>query len=194
MICANTPRASVAATAWTEDGSIHLLKLALYKDQLARNLHMLSILAEKEQRAMKKLTAPMKRLIANYNAGAVGTINEDGTPAVSPKATFVVIDDGCIAFGNIRACPDVEVNFIDVLTRRAVRVKGRAEIVEKASDAGRRLLPAFREHWAPYLPHMQCFVSISVTYAQLVLSPAYDLGHTADELRRVNLDKLAGAD
>ena len=150
---------------------------------------------------MTRLTAPMKRLIANYNAGAVGTINEDGTPAVSPKATFVVIDDACIAFGNIRSPgtvanirsrPDVEVNFIDVLTRRAVRVKGRAEIVEKESEAGRRLLPAFEEHWAPYLPHMQCFVSISVMHAELVLSPAYDIGHTAGELRRVNLDKLAG--
>ena len=150
---------------------------------------------------MKKLTTPMKRLIANYSAGAVGTINEDGTPAVSPKATFVVVDDACIAFGNIRSPgtvanirsrPDVEVNFIDVLTRRAVRVKGRAEIVEKESEAGRRLLPVFQEHWAPYLPHMQCFVSISIAHAELVLSPAYDLGHTADELRRVNLDKLAG--
>ena len=152
---------------------------------------------------MNKLTAPMKRLIATYNAGAVGTINEDGTPAVSPKATFVVIDDGCIAFGNIRspgtvanirARPNVEVNFIDVLTRRAVRVKGRAEIVDRDSEAGQRLEPAFQKHWAPYLPHMQCFVSISVTHAELVLSPAYDLGHTADELRRVNLDKLAEID
>ena len=150
-----------------------------------------------------KLTALMKRLIANYNAGAVATTNDDGTPAVSPKATFVVIDDGCIAFGNIRSPgtvvnirsrPDVEVNFIDVLTRRAVRVKGRAEIVEKESDAGQRLLPAFQRHWAPYLDQMQCFVSISVTHAELVLSPAYDIGHTAEELRRVNLDKLAGLD
>ena len=152
---------------------------------------------------MNKLTMPMKRLIENYNAGSVGTINDDGTPAVSPKATFVVVDEGCIAFGNIRSPgtvanvrlrPDVEVNFIDVLTRRAVRVKGRAAIVEKDSEEGRRLLPAFEEHWAPYLPHMQCFVSISVTHAELVLSPAYDIGHTADELRKVNLDKLAGID
>ena len=152
---------------------------------------------------MEKLTAPMKRLIANYNAGAVATINEDGTPAVSPKATFVVVDDGCIAFGNIRspgtvaniqARPDVEVNFIDILTRRAVRVRGRAEIVDKESEAGQRLLPAFREFWAPYLDRMQNFVSISITHAELILSPAYDIGHTAEELRRVNLDKLAGLD
>ena len=150
---------------------------------------------------MQKLTTPMKRLIADYSAGAVGTINEDGTPAVSPKATFVVVDDGCIAFGNIRSPgtvanirsrPDVEVNFIDVLTRRAVRVRGRAVIVDKASEAGRRLLPAFRELWTPYLDRMQNFVSISITHAELILSPAYDIGNTAEELRRVNLDRLAG--
>ena len=152
---------------------------------------------------MNKLTVPMKRLIANYSAGAVATTNEDGTPAVSPKATFVVIDDGCIAFGNIRSPatvanirsrPDVEVNFIDVLTRRAIRVRGRAEIVEKESAPAQRLLPVFQEHWASYLKHMRNFVSISITHAELILSPAYDLGHTAKELRRVNLDKLAAID
>ena len=149
---------------------------------------------------MSKLTAPMRKLIESYSAGAVATVNADGTPAVSPKATFVVIDAGCLAFGNIRspgtitnirACPDVEVNFIDVLTRRAVRVKGRAEIVEKGSESGKRLLPAFEQHWAPYLDLMQSFVSISITQAELILSPAYDVGHTAEDLRRVNLEKLS---
>ncbi len=141
----------------------------------------------------------MKRLIENFSAGAVATVNEDGTPAVSPKATFVVVDDTCLAFGNIRspgtvantrARREVEVNFIDVLTRRAVRVRGRAEVVEKASEAGARLIPAFEEKWAPYLSVMENFVSISVTHAELVLSPAYDLGHTAEELERTNREKL----
>ena len=149
---------------------------------------------------MNKLTEPMKRLIENHSAGAVATINEDGTPGVSPKATFVVIDDGCIAFGNIRSpgtlrnirsSPAVEVCFVDVLTRRAVRVTGRAEIFEKGSEGGQRLLPAFEAHWAPYLDIMQDFVSISVTRAELILSPAYDIGHTAEELRQTNLEKLS---
>ena len=102
---------------------------------------------------MRTLTAPMRTLIESYSAGAVATVNADGTPAVSPKATFVVIDAGCLAFGNIRspgtitnirACPDVEVNFIDVLTRRAVRVKGRAEIVEKGVGGGHAFAARFR--------------------------------------------------
>ena len=75
---------------------------------------------------MKKLTEPMKQLIRNYNAGAVATINDDGNPAVSPKATFVIVDDNCIAYGdirspgtsaNLRQRPAVEVNFIDVLAQ-----------------------------------------------------------------------------
>ena len=149
---------------------------------------------------MSKLTEPMKRLIETYNAGAVATTNEDGTPAVSPKGTFVVVDDGCIAFGNIRSPgtvanlrsrPGVEVNFIDVLTRRAVRVMRKAEIVEVQSEAGRRLLPVFTERWGEYLDHMHGFVSISIAHAELILSPAYDFGHTSAELRRVNLEKLS---
>ena len=112
---------------------------------------------------MSKLTEPMKRLIESYPAGAVATVNDAGLPAVSPKATFVVVDDECIAFGNIRSPgtvanirsrPEVEVNFIDVLTRRAVRVGGRAEILDKESDAGRRLVPAFQKRWAPYVALM----------------------------------------
>ena len=101
---------------------------------------------------MGKLTGPMIRLIEDFNAGSVASTNADGTPAVSPKGTFVVIDDGCIAFGNIRspatvenlrARPDVEVNFIDVLTRRAVRLRGRAQVFELGSEEAQRLLPAF---------------------------------------------------
>ena len=141
----------------------------------------------------------MKQLITNYNAGAVATVNEDGTPAVSPKATFVVIDDRTIAFGNIRSPgtvanirrrPDVEVNFIDVLCRRAVRIKGAATVLEKTSEQGQRLMPAFETHWSPYLDAMQNFVSISITQAELILSPAYDIGHTAEELRHINMEKL----
>ena len=148
---------------------------------------------------MNKLTPPMKTLIENYTAGAVATINAHGLPAVSPKATFVVVDDSRIAFGNIRspgtvanihACPEVEVNFIDVLTRRAVRVRGTAEVVDKACAAGQRLLPHFEALWAPYIELMDNFVSISITRAELILSPAYEIGHTAEELARVNLEKL----
>ena len=146
------------------------------------------------------LTAEMKRLITDHSAGMVATINDEGTPAVSPKATFVVLDDRSLAFGNIRspgtvanlrARPAVEVCFIDVLTRKAVRVTGSGTIVErKAAEPG--LLSAFETAWGPYLPFMSDFVTIAVSAAELILSPAYDLDHTEHELRRTNLERLNG--
>jgi general stress protein 26 len=145
------------------------------------------------------LSKPMKKLIADYNAGAVATVNDDGSPAVSPKATFVIVDSNCIAFGDIRSPntvanikqrPDVEINFIDVLSRRAVRVTGRASIVGKDSEQGQKLMPLFQQSWAPYLDVMRAFVSISISRAELILSPAYDVGFDKSALVRVNLEKL----
>ena len=140
---------------------------------------------------MNSLTKPMQQLIRNYNAGAVATVNDDGSPAVSPKATFVVVDKTCIAYGNIRSPatsanlqqkPAVEVTFIDILQRLAVRVKGQAEVVAKDSERGRQLMPHFEEYWAPYLSIMQNFVCIDIENAELITSPGYDVGLTRDEM------------
>jgi len=145
------------------------------------------------------LTKPMQQLITQFSAGAVATVNDDGTPAVSPKATFVVVDDSTLAFGsirspgtvaNLRKRPAVEVNFIDVVTRRAVRVAGEGRVIEKDADDAAVLLAKLEESFAPYIEHMSHFVRIDVTHAELILSPAYDIGLTVDELRRANLDKL----
>ena len=128
------------------------------------------------------LTAEMKQLIRDHSAGMVATVNDDGTPSVSPKATFVILDDKSLGFGNIRSPgtlanlakrPSVEVCFIDVLARKAVRVTGRAAIVPR-NEAEPALLAAFDSAWGPYLPVMSDFVRIAVEAAELILSPQYD--------------------
>lgn len=148
---------------------------------------------------MNRLDESMKWIIRNFNAGSVATINSDGTPAVSPKATFVILDDSTIAFGDIRSpgtvsnlksLPKTEINFIDVLNRRAVRVSGTAKIVEKNSEAWNQLEPAFMELWEPYIHLMQHFIVIEISKAKLVTSPAYDIGISAEELKSSNLKKL----
>ncbi len=144
------------------------------------------------------LTSDMKTLITNHRAGMVATINDDGTPSVSPKATFVIVDDARLAVGNIRSPgtvanlrkrPAVEVCFIDVLTRKAVRATGTAVVTPKA-EADAPLITAFKRDWADYLDLISAFIDITVTAAELILSPAYDVGHTEDELRAQNLTKL----
>ena len=146
------------------------------------------------------LTEEMKTLIRNHPAGMVATIRQDGTPAVSPKATFVVIDDSTLAFGNLRAPGTlanlrnksaVEVCFIDVVTRKAVRVTGRGASVPK-SQADPSLLDAFEQPWGIYIPHMASFVKIDVTAAEMIVSPGYDLGFSEEELTAQNMAKLNG--
>ena len=87
------------------------------------------------------LTEEMTQLIQHHRAGMVATVNDDGTPSVSPKGTFVVLGDDAIAFGNIRSPgtlrnirkrPAVEVCFIDPVLRKAVRVTGAATIRKKS--------------------------------------------------------------
>lgn len=144
---------------------------------------------------MDALTADMVEIIRQYSAGAVATVDDAGAPAVSPKATFVVINESQIAFGdirspnttsNLRARPAVEVLFTDILTRRAVRIAGHAEVLPTDSD----IRPHFEGRLNMWLPKMQHFVLITITRAELVLSPAYDIGLRRPDLHRRNLDGL----
>jgi len=144
------------------------------------------------------LTAEMTTLITNHTAGMVATVREDGLPAVSPKATFVVLDENRIAFGNLRSPgtvanirkrPAVEVCFIDVLARKAVRVAGEAVHISKAR-AEPDLVKAFESTFGDYITRMTGFVVITLSDAELILSPAYDSGVTEVELRRSNLERL----
>ena len=142
------------------------------------------------------LTAAAHALIEAHPAGTVATVNDDGAPAASPKATFVILDAAALAFGNIRSPgtlaniakrPSVEVCFIDVVLRKAVRVAGKAAIRGKNDPA---LRGAFEKRWPAYVPYMSSFVRIDITRAELILSPAYDLGFTEEELRQANLARL----
>ena len=144
------------------------------------------------------LSPQAQALIVNHSAGMVGTTNQDGSPAVSPKATFVVIDAKTIAFGNIRSPgtlanirrdPRVEICFVDVLLRKSVRVSGRAVVVAK-NEAPQPLQAAFEAAWGPFLEHISSYVRIDIDHAEVVLSPAYDLGMSEAELREANLAKL----
>ena len=148
---------------------------------------------------MSKLTTELKSIISHYNAGSVASINDDGSPAVSPKATFVIIDDSSIAFGDIRSPktvnnlkqrPQTEINFIDILSRKAARISGTARIVAKGSEEWDRLLPDFEKLWAPYIEMMDNFVVIDIVNASIVTSPAYDIGISREELIGINMQKL----
>lgn len=136
------------------------------------------------------LTPDMKRIIEEQRLGFVATAAPDGTPNVSPKGTFFVVDDTTIAFGeirspgtirNLRANPRIEVNFVDPFVRKGYRFAGTAVVVERGNGAFDALLEHFRGALAP---RMRAIVAITVTKALPITSPAYDDGTTEPELRR----------
>lgn len=81
-------------------------------------------------------------LITMFPLGFVATVTAGGRPNVSPKGTFLVLDDRTLAFGEIRSPqtvtnltnqPELEVNFVDQWTRKGVRVRGKAQMVRRGT-------------------------------------------------------------
>jgi hypothetical protein len=137
------------------------------------------------------LTSDMQRIIEEQRLGFVATAAPDGTPNVSPKGTFIVLDNETIAFGeirspgtirNLRANSRIEVNFVDPFVRKGYRFAGTAVVVERGDDAFEALLVRFRSALAP---RMRAIVTITVTKALPLTSPVYDDGKTEPEIRGV---------
>lgn len=138
------------------------------------------------------ITPEMRQLIERNTVGFVATVTPEGKPAVSPKGTSVVLDEKTMAIGelrspgtlcNIRANPAVEINYLDVLSRKAVRLSGTARYVERATEEFVQLAPCFQA-WSTLVPRLRGIFLVDVTAAQLILSPVYDIGAHEDDLRR----------
>ena len=138
------------------------------------------------------MTPGMTQVVREQRLGFVATVNADGTPNLSPKGTFAVVDMATVAFAeicspgtlrNLAANPAVEVNFVDPFTRSGCRLFGTARIVRRDDAGFDGLLPLFADH-ADLVPRIQAIVLIAVTRALSLSSPAYDDGASEDVLRR----------
>ena len=136
------------------------------------------------------LTPDMQRIIEEQRLGFVATASTDGMPNVSPKGTFAVLDEHTIAFGEIRSPgtlknlktnPRIEVNFVDPFVRKGYRFAGLATVVERGDPGFDALLPRLRSTLAG---RIRAIVTIAVSRALPLTSPAYDDGTTEPALRR----------
>ncbi len=91
---------------------------------------------------MIEITADMEAIIKQAILSFVATVNEDGTPNLSPKASLTVAD-GVLYFAdiasprtilNLKRNPAVEINVVDIFQRRGYRFKGRALILPPDDD------------------------------------------------------------
>jgi hypothetical protein len=138
-----------------------------------------------------KLSASAIQTIEMWRLGFVATVSAGGLPCVSPKGTFVVLDDHTIAFGEIRSPqtltnltnnPELEVNFVDQFTRKGVRIRGRAGFIRRGSDEYGALIGQWLDLWGALANRINVIVKIPVDAAKPLTTPPYDDGATEAEM------------
>ena len=148
-----------------------------------------------------KLPASAIQCIEMWPLGFVATVSVGGRPNVSPKGTFVVLDDETIAFGEIRSPqtitnlttnPEVEVNFVDQFTRKGVRIRGRAQMVRRGTAEFAALLPQWEALWGDLADRVNVIVKLPVEVCKPLTTPPYDDGATEAEMIALYKDKFAG--
>lgn len=148
------------------------------------------MLPNQEDENVGILTADMQRVVTEQRLGFVASVNEDGSPNLSPKGTMVVLDDDHIIFGeirspntvaNVRRTPILEINFVDPFSRKGYRFRGTATYIERESDEFRSLYYHF-ERWGKLQEKVRGIVKLKVERALKLTTPAYDIGVTEEEL------------
>jgi hypothetical protein len=138
------------------------------------------------------LTEEMKKFVLEQRLAYHATVNPDSTPNLSHKGTTSVYDDERLFFAdirspqtvaNLRANPAIEVNVVDIFSRRGYRFRGMATVHERGDDVYNRGLELLRERdYDAYEDRVRSIVLIRVESAEHMTSPAYDVGQTEDEL------------
>ncbi|KIU18281.1 pyridoxamine 5'-phosphate oxidase family protein [Mycolicibacterium llatzerense] len=137
---------------------------------------------------MTALDHDMWDIIESAKLAFVATVNQDGSPNLSPKGSLHVYDDDRVAFmdiaspgtiENLARNPRIEIVVIDLLRRRGYRFSGAAEVHSPGSS-----VHAWLNHWlqdrnGPGYPANHAVV-LKIEQVRPVFSPAYTYG-AADE-------------
>jgi len=133
-----------------------------------------------------------RNLIEDWNIGYVATVNADGTPNVSPKGSFAIHDDATIGFvdmrspgtmENIARDPRVCVTFVDVLTRRGIKIDGTTRVITEGAPDYQQLIKPYAATWPELRGTFQALVLIDITRVRPLCSPSYDVGLETETLR-----------
>ena len=91
---------------------------------------------------MATLTQEIKEFVKQTKLGFVATVCPDGTPNLSPKGTTTIWDDDHLVFADIHSPgtisnllvnPSIEINIVDVFTRKGYRFKGSGKVLSEGS-------------------------------------------------------------
>jgi len=134
---------------------------------------------------MGLITNDIREFVNRVSLGFVATVCPDGSPNLYPKGTTIAWDDNHLAFADIHSPgtiqnlllnPSVEVNVVDVFSRKGYRFKGSANVLSEG-EKYESVLSFYGDTASKYTIHH--IVLIKVNQVIPVLSPAYD--HSSED-------------
>jgi len=134
------------------------------------------------------LTQEIKEFVRQEKLGFVATVCPDGTPNLSPKGTTTIWDDDHLVFAdihspgtvaNLLANPSIEINIVDVFTRKGYRFKGIAKVISEGSLFD-EVIAFYRNAGSKYIIHN--IILVKVERIIPLLSPVYDTGISEDDV------------
>ncbi|WP_028206391.1 pyridoxamine 5'-phosphate oxidase family protein [Paraburkholderia nodosa] len=148
---------------------------------------------------MIEITADAEAIIKGAILSFVATVNNDGTPSLSPKASLTV-KNGRLYFAdiasrgtirNLKRNPAVEINVVDIFQRRGYRFNGRALILPPGNDEYTMIADWIRVTNGPEYP-VEHVVKIEIISVSSLLSPAHifaDPPRSHDEIKNTYFRK-----
>ena len=136
------------------------------------------------------ITSDIKEFVSRVRLGFIATVCPDNTPNLSPKGTTIVWDDHHLAFAdihspgtieNLKSNPAIEINIVDVFTRKGFRFKGRGQILSEGNTF-KQILSYYRDNGTKY--PINNIVLVKVDQILPLVSPAYFGELTADEIKQ----------
>ena len=126
------------------------------------------------------LTQEVREFVNQAKLGFIATVCPDGTPNLSPKGTTIAWDEDHLAFAdiyspgttsNLLINPSIEINVVDVFTRKGYRFKGIAEVLHKGKVFG-AIFSYYSNAGSQYT--INNIIVVRVDRVIPLLSPAYD--------------------
>lgn len=130
---------------------------------------------------MSPITSDMRDIVDSAKLSFAATVDEDGSPSLSPKGSVRVYDDKHLIFmdidsrhtmENLRRDPRLEICSVDFIRRRGYRFKGTVELLPPGHEAYEWLNSWLLDMNGPGYPANEA-VLLHVERVLPVLSPAY---------------------
>jgi predicted pyridoxine 5'-phosphate oxidase superfamily flavin-nucleotide-binding protein len=138
---------------------------------------------------MKIISKEIKEFVNKEKLGFIATVCPDGTPNLSPKGTTIAWDDEHLVFAdihspatvnNLQLNPSIEINIVDIFSRKGYRFKGSAEILSEGSLFN-EILSFYRAAGSKH--SINNIILVKVDRILPLMSPAYDTQLSEDEIR-----------